>query len=65
MGGGDPICDTCIIARAMTSERVKRRIDRLLDEAEDAADRGDWDAVSIAADRVLSETRKTTTPWPY
>ena len=38
----------------MPSERVQRRIDRLLDEAEEAADRGDWDAVRISADRVIS-----------
>ncbi|MCH7906717.1 MAG: protein kinase [Chloroflexi bacterium] len=38
----------------MPSERVQRRIDALLDEAEEAADRQDWQAVSDAAERVLS-----------
>ena len=38
----------------MASERVQRRIDRLLDEAEAAADSGDWQAVHDAADRVLA-----------
>ena len=40
--------------RTMPSERVQRRIDALLDEAEEAADRQDWQAVSDAAERVLS-----------
>ncbi|MCH8230672.1 MAG: serine/threonine-protein kinase PknK, partial [Chloroflexi bacterium] len=38
----------------MPSERVQRRIDRLLDEAEAAADNGDWQAVRDSAQRVLA-----------
>ena len=37
----------------MPSERVQRRIDRLLDQAEDAADNRDWTAVSESARMVL------------
>ncbi len=38
----------------MPSERVQRRIDRLLDDAEEAADRHDWDAVAEYARTALS-----------
>ena len=37
----------------MPSERVQRRIDRLLDQAEEAADRQDWDTVRRIAAEVL------------
>ncbi|MCH7735463.1 MAG: hypothetical protein IH961_09660, partial [Chloroflexi bacterium] len=37
----------------MPSERVQRRIDRLLDEAEEAADGADWDRVRYLCDQVL------------
>ena len=38
----------------MASERVQRQIDRLLDEAEQAISRYDWNAVRRAADAVLA-----------
>jgi serine/threonine-protein kinase len=38
----------------MPSERVQRRIDRLLDDSEEAADRHDWDAVAEYARTALS-----------
>ena len=38
----------------MASERFKRRIDRILDQIEDAADRRDWAAVRQGAlDRLI------------
>ncbi len=37
----------------MTSERVQRRIDRLLDQAEEAADRRDWPQVAESVQMVL------------
>ena len=37
----------------MPSERVQRRIDRLLDDAEEAADQHDWTALADLARRVL------------
>ncbi|MCH8222913.1 MAG: protein kinase [Chloroflexi bacterium] len=37
----------------MPSERVQRRIDRLLDQAEEAVDQRDWSAVHEIADAVL------------
>jgi len=37
----------------MTSERVQRQIDRLLDEAETALSTGDWPAVQARAEAVL------------
>ena len=37
----------------MASERFQRRIDRILDQIEDAADRRDWRAVRIGAQDVL------------
>ena len=33
----------------MASERFQRRIDRILDQLEDAADRRDWPAVRLGA----------------
>ena len=33
----------------MASERIQRRIDRILDQLEDAADRRDWPAVRQGA----------------
>ena len=39
--------------RVMVSERLKRRIDRLLDEAEEAADRREWATVRDLAGRAL------------
>ncbi len=38
----------------MTSERIQRQIDRLLDEAEEALSRRDWDAVRDCASDVLA-----------
>ena len=38
----------------MASERVQRQIDRLLDEAEKAISRYDWEAVRQAAQAVLA-----------
>lgn len=38
----------------MVSERLQRRIDKLLDEAEEAADRGNWDSVKSLSARVLA-----------
>ncbi len=38
----------------MPSERIQRRIDRLLDTAEEAADRKDWPAAAEAAREALS-----------
>ena len=37
----------------MESERIQRRIDRLLDQIEEAADQRDWEAVKQLADDVL------------
>ena len=37
----------------MASERVQRRIDRLLDQPEEAMDRLDWDSVRDCAQAVL------------
>ena len=37
----------------MPSERIQRRIDRLLDDAETAADQQDWPTVERLADEVL------------
>ena len=37
----------------MASDRIQRQIERLLDEAEDAFDQGDWDRLSDRANRVL------------
>ena len=36
----------------MPSERIQRRIDRLLDEAEAAADAGQWRQVQASAEAV-------------
>ncbi|MCH8817886.1 MAG: protein kinase, partial [Chloroflexi bacterium] len=47
------LCPACIIPPIMTSERLQRRIDRLLDEAEEAADKRDWALVADSARRVL------------
>ncbi|MBT6682151.1 MAG: hypothetical protein HOB07_08865, partial [Chloroflexi bacterium] len=38
----------------MTSERVQRRIERLLDQAEEAADHRDWGRVAESVQMVLS-----------
>lgn len=38
----------------MTSERVQRQVERLLDEAEAAFDREDWEAVRSFVRRVLT-----------
>ncbi len=38
----------------MASERIQRRIDRLLDQIEDAADQLDWKAVRERAEAVLA-----------
>ena len=38
----------------MTSERVRRRIERLLDQIEGAADQQDWDRERQLAEEVLS-----------
>lgn len=38
----------------MTSERMQRRIDRLLDDAEEAADQHDWDRVLECVRGVLA-----------
>ena len=38
----------------MPSERIQRRIDRLLDQAEEAADRRDWSEVRELAREALS-----------
>ncbi|MCH7735301.1 MAG: hypothetical protein IH961_08830, partial [Chloroflexi bacterium] len=37
----------------MPSERIQKRIDSLLDEADAAAESGDWQAVKERAQRVL------------
>ena len=37
----------------MASDRMRRRIDRILDQLEDAADRRDWAAVRLGAQDVL------------
>ena len=37
----------------MTSERIQRRIERLLDQAEESADKKDWSAVRETALEVL------------
>jgi tetratricopeptide (TPR) repeat protein len=37
----------------VTSERVQRRIERLLDQLEEVADRRDWDQVKLLADDIL------------
>ncbi len=38
----------------MASDRIKRQIERLLDEVEDAISRYDWEAVRQAANAVLA-----------
>ena len=38
----------------MASERIQRRIDRLLDQIEDAADQLDWETVRERAEAVLA-----------
>ncbi len=38
----------------MASERMQRRIERLLDEADDAIARFDWEAVRNGAETVLA-----------
>jgi hypothetical protein len=38
----------------MASERIQRRIDRLLDQIEDAADQLDWQAVRERSEAVLA-----------
>ena len=38
----------------MPSERVQRRIEKMLDEADDAMDRSDWDVVHRRATEVLA-----------
>ena len=38
----------------MPSERIQRRIDALLDEADEAVSRDDWDTVRQHANAVLS-----------
>ena len=38
----------------MASERIQRRIDRLLDEADEAVSRFDWEAVRQRAEAVLA-----------
>ena len=45
---------SAIIPVAMPSERTQRRIDRLLDQAEEAADREDWSSVQRLAEQVLA-----------
>ena len=37
----------------MTTERIKRRIERLLDQVEEAADAEDWDTVQRLSLQVL------------
>ncbi|MCZ6671946.1 MAG: hypothetical protein O7C75_03305, partial [Verrucomicrobia bacterium] len=37
----------------MTSERIQRRVDRLLDQIEEAADQRDWQGVRQLAQDVL------------
>ncbi|NQW15975.1 MAG: hypothetical protein HQ478_00665 [Chloroflexi bacterium] len=39
----------------MPSERVQRRIDTLLDQAEEAAEARDWASAGDAADAVLGQ----------
>src|SRR3990170_1711384 len=38
----------------MASERIQRRIERLLDQAEEAADRREWDVVRQRAEDILT-----------
>ena len=38
----------------MASERIQRRIDRLLDEADEAIGQGDWESARDTAQRVLT-----------
>jgi len=40
--------------RAMTSERLQRRLEAFLDQAEEASDRGDWNLVADRARAVLA-----------
>jgi len=42
----------------MPSERIQRRIDRLLDEAEEAADAHDWQLVRELSQRALALDKK-------
>ena len=39
----------------MASERIQRRIDRLLDQAEEAMDQMDWTSVRDCAQAVLAD----------
>ena len=50
---------------AMASERVQRQIDRLLDGAEAAITRYDWEAVRQAAQAVLSLDAENTDARAY
>ncbi len=38
----------------MATERIQRRIDRLLDQVEEAADQEDWEAVQRLSRQVLT-----------
>ena len=38
----------------MASDRIQRRIDRLLDQAEEAADQSNWDRVRELAENILN-----------
>ena len=47
------ISHTCIIPLTMPSERVQRRVDRLLDQAEEAVEALDWSRVREVAGSIL------------
>ena len=46
----------------MATERIQRRIDRLLDQVEEAADQEDWEAVRRLSRQVLALDLQTLTP---
>ncbi len=45
---------TCYHAAVMPSERIQRQIDRLLDDAEAAVSKGDWQLVNELTQRALT-----------
>ncbi len=49
----------------MATERIQRRIDRLLDQVEEAADQEDWEAVRRLAQQVLDPDNTLSRPHPH
>ena len=47
----------------MATDRIQRRIERLLDQIEEAADQQDWERERVLAEEVLALDPDT--PWAY